>query len=319
MPGPSLTVGFGIFPYTRFRDAGELVETVVIGERLGFDLVSMPEHLLTPRWPTAPLHTKYWHDQLTLASFLAARTERLLFLTSVLVVPYHPPVQLAKALATVDVLSGGRIRLGVGAGWMKAEFRRLGIPYDERGAITDEYLAAMRELWRAEEPAYSGSHVTLEDVSFLPKPLTPGGVPIYIGGSGPRPFRRVAELGDGWLPMAAGAAEVRAGRAALEPLLAQRGRSLDELWVGCGFRAAADPEAEALVAHASARGGEGAGEPTASLGRAGRLSAQACIEGIAELAAAGVTSVQIAVGWRDATELREQLEWLAAEVLPAVR
>ena len=82
--------------------------------------------------------------------------------------PYHPPVQLAKALVTLDLMSGGRIRLGVGAGWMRAEFRRLGIPYEERGAITDEYLRAMRELWTAERPSFAGRYVSFDDVSFPP-------------------------------------------------------------------------------------------------------------------------------------------------------
>src|SRR5438552_1286066 len=119
----ALTFGFGVFPYTRFRDLDDLVATVELGEALGYDAVALPEHLLPPAWPDAPAHTKVWHDQVALASFLAARTTRLRLLTSVLVVPYHPPVQLAKALATLDLLSGGRVRLGVGAGWMRAEFR----------------------------------------------------------------------------------------------------------------------------------------------------------------------------------------------------
>jgi alkanesulfonate monooxygenase SsuD/methylene tetrahydromethanopterin reductase-like flavin-dependent oxidoreductase (luciferase family) len=134
----NLTFGLGLFPYSRFRGADDVVETVATAERLGFSVVGLPEHLLLPVWPTAPEHTKVWHDQLALAAYLAGGTSRIDFLTTVLVVAYHPPVQLAKALVTLDLMSGGRIRLGVGAGWMRAEFRRLGIPYEERGAITDE-------------------------------------------------------------------------------------------------------------------------------------------------------------------------------------
>src|SRR5260221_12588898 len=112
----------GVFPYTRFRSAGEMAEVVVEAEELGFDIVGLPEHLLTPQWPTADPVTKYWHDLPALITFLAGVTKRIRFLTSVLVVPYHPPIQMAKALATADVLSDGRVMLGVGAGWMEAEF-----------------------------------------------------------------------------------------------------------------------------------------------------------------------------------------------------
>src|SRR5689334_21371953 len=135
--------GFGISPYNRLQHVSELVEVVQAGEKLGFDAVLLPEHLLPPRWQGADPSTKFWYDLATLGAFLAAATARIRFITSVLVVPYHPPVQLAKAIATLDVLSGGRIACGVGVGWMRAEFRRLGIPFEERGAITDEYLRAM--------------------------------------------------------------------------------------------------------------------------------------------------------------------------------
>src|SRR5438067_650940 len=147
--------GFGIFPYSRFRDVRAVVDVVQAGEALGYDAVMLPEHLLPPRWPDADISTKLWYDLPVLAAFLAASTRRVRFLTSVLVLPYHHPVALAKALATLDVLSGGRVWCGVGTGWMKAEFRRLGIAFDERGAITDEYLRAMKELWTSDAPSFA--------------------------------------------------------------------------------------------------------------------------------------------------------------------
>src|SRR5258708_5299512 len=128
----------GVFPYTRFRAPGEMAEVVIEAEELGFDVVGLPEHLLPPHWPTADAATKYWCDLPALVTYRAGVTKRIRFLTSVLVVPYHPPIQMAKALATADVLSDGRLMLGVGAGWMEAEFRRLGLPFDQRAAITDE-------------------------------------------------------------------------------------------------------------------------------------------------------------------------------------
>jgi probable F420-dependent oxidoreductase len=281
------------------------VATVELGEELGYDAVALPEHLLPPAWPDAPAHTKVWHDQVALASFLAARTTRLRLLTSVLVVPYHPPVQLAKALATLDLLSGGRIRLGVGEGWMRAEFRRLGIPFEERGAITDEYLRAMRELWTAERPSFSGRYVSFDDVSFLPRP---GHIPIYVGGSGAGPFRRIAELGDGWLPLPTTPEEIAAGRLQIRHLLELRGRDPDSLWIGASLRAGGDPETERMTAHVVG----GGRDPS----RGGRVPAGECLCAIEELRAAGANHVSVAFAWRTGDELREELRWFAADVIP---
>ena len=213
-------------------------------------------------------------------------------------------MQLAKALATLDLLSGGRVRLGVGAGWMRAEFRRLGIPFEERGAITDEYLRAMRELWTAERPSFSGRYVSFDDVSFLPRP---GHIPIYVGGSGARPFRRIAELGDGWLPLPATAEEIATGRLQIRRLFGDRGRDPDSLWIGCSFRAGGDPETERMAAHVA--GGER--DPA----RGGRVPAGECLRAIEELRAAGASHVSVAFAWRTGEELRDELRWFAAEVM----
>ena len=306
-----LTFGFGVFPYSRFAQPDDLVETVVTGERLGYSILGMPEHVLLPAWPTAPEHTKVWHDQVALASYLAGATSRIEFMTSIMIVPLHPPVQLAKALATLSIMSGGRIRLGVGAGWMRAEFRRLGIPYDERGDMTDEYLRAMRELWTAERPSFRGRYVSFEDVSLLPQPPRP--IPFIIGGSGPRPFRRLAELGDGWIPMPTGPRGIAKGLARLEPLLAERGRTLDSVWVAGSLTVDRDPEMEQLVAHAEAGGGAGA---DTLQGSHGSLSADECVERIAELREAGVDHISPGFAWRDGSELRERLAWFAENVAP---
>jgi probable F420-dependent oxidoreductase len=310
-----LTFGFGLFPFSRFADADDLAQTVVVGERLGFAVVGIPEHLLLPTWPTAPEHTKVWHDQLTLAAYLAGCTSRIEFLTSILVVPYHPPVQLAKALVTLDLMSRGRIRLGVGAGWMRAEFRRLGIPYEERGAITDEYLRAMRELWTAERPSFTGRYVSIDDVSFLPRPTRPTGVPIVVGGSGPRPLRRLAELGDGWVPLSGGPREIEAGLEALAPLLAERGRTGDSIWVAASLRVDPDPEIQQMVVHAEADGGAGGGA-AAGGGGGHSLTAEECVDRLEELQAAGADHVGIVFGWRNGAELRERLAWFAESVMP---
>ena len=117
-----------------------------------------------------------------------------------MVVPHRPAVLTAKMLATLDVLSEGRLILGVGAGWMQEEFRLLGAPFEDRGRATDEYIAAFKELWTKDKPAYKGRHVAFEEVVFAPKPVQTPHPPIWVGGESKAALRRAAALGDAWYP-----------------------------------------------------------------------------------------------------------------------
>ncbi|MEO8715571.1 MAG: TIGR03619 family F420-dependent LLM class oxidoreductase, partial [Acetobacteraceae bacterium] len=132
---------------------------------------------------------------------LAAATTRIKLLPSVLVVPYRPAIVGAKMLATVDILSNGRLIAGVGVGWMREEFAPLGAPsVTNRGAVTDEYLAAFRTLWTEDAPSFQGKHVRFDDVIFVPKPVQ-SRVPIWVGGESEAAMRRTARFGDGWYPV----------------------------------------------------------------------------------------------------------------------
>ncbi|HSE46021.1 MAG TPA: TIGR03619 family F420-dependent LLM class oxidoreductase, partial [Gemmatimonadales bacterium] len=312
MPGSAsgrLQFGFSVFPYSRFRDVEELAQVVSLGDELGFDAAALPEHLLPPAWPGADLSAKLWYDLPALITFLAARTSRIAFLTSVLVVPYHHPVRLAKALATVDVLSGGRLWLGVGTGWMAAEFRRLGIPYEARGAITDEYLRAMIHLWSSERPSFHGNHVSFDDVSFFPKPVQRPHMPIMVGGTGPRPFSRVVEIGQGWYPMSGGPEEIQRGVKRLRELLTAAGRDPSSLWVGCGGVSMGEDPQTARMRHDA--GAVEAGGLCRTPGEA--------IDRIHRYRAAGATFISLGVNWANADELGSRLKLLASDVLPAFR
>ena len=135
-------------------------------------------------------------------SYLAGQTSTARLLTSVMVLPHRPPVLAAKALASIDVLSGGRLTVGCGAGWMREEFGVLGAPsYDERGAVAGEYVRAFKELWTAEKPAFEGRYVRFADLTFEPKPVQKPHPPIWFGGESPAALRRAATLGDGWYPI----------------------------------------------------------------------------------------------------------------------
>jgi probable F420-dependent oxidoreductase len=139
---------------------------------------------------------------MTAASFVAATTTKIELLTSVMVVPYRPAVLAAKMLATLDVLSGGRLIVGCGAGWMQEEFEALGLPpFADRGKVTDEYIDAFRILWTADAPAMVGEHVRFDNLVFEPKPARQPCLPIWIGGESGAAVRRAARLGDGWFPV----------------------------------------------------------------------------------------------------------------------
>ena len=140
-------------------------------------------------------------DPLIWLAFVAARTTSIKLATGMMILPQRNPVITAKALATLDVLSGGRVVLGAGIGWLKEEFDIIGVPFKERGTRTDEAIEAMRVLWRDDQPTYHGRHFNFDDARLWPKPVE-GVIPIVIGGHSEPAARRAGRLGDGFFPAA---------------------------------------------------------------------------------------------------------------------
>jgi probable F420-dependent oxidoreductase len=138
-------------------------------------------------------------DPLIWMAYVAAATTRVKLATGIMILPQHNPVVVAKQVATLDHLSGGRILLGIGVGWLKEEFEALGVPFEERGRRTDEYMQALRELWGAEKPTYNGKHVRFKDAYCRPQPVRKS-VPLIVGGHSPAAARRAGRLGDGFFP-----------------------------------------------------------------------------------------------------------------------
>ena len=181
-------------------------------EALGYDYVTVSDHVVIPndiesRYPYSssgefPAGARVERlEQLTAATWIAAKTSRLRIVTSVLVVPHRPAVLAAKILATIDRLSEGRLTLGIGAGWLREEFIALGAPpFDERGAVTDEYILACKELWTSESPRFDGKYASFGNVLFTPKPVQRP-IPIWVGGESGPALRRTARLGDAWYPI----------------------------------------------------------------------------------------------------------------------
>ncbi len=142
-------------------------------------------------------------EPLTTLSHLAHATRRVRLGISVLVVPYRNPLLQAKMLATIDVLSKGRVILGAGVGWLREEFEALGAPpFDERGSVTEEYIKLMRTAWTTDPVRFEGKHYSVRDVHVLPKPAQRGGIPVWIGGHTNAALRRAGTMGDGWHPIA---------------------------------------------------------------------------------------------------------------------
>jgi len=191
-----------------------LVKLAEKAEALRFSSLFVTDHVVIPTsnsstYPYSPTGKvgAEWNqgylEPLTLMSYLAGATSRVRLGTSVLVVPYRNPLTTAKMLATLDVMSGGRVILGAGVGWLREEFEALGSPpFAERGKATDEYIKLMRECWSREPVEFSGAYYRLPaPVSVLPKPVQKTGIPVWIGGHTDSALRRVGETGDGWHPI----------------------------------------------------------------------------------------------------------------------
>jgi probable F420-dependent oxidoreductase len=133
-------------------------------------------------------------------AFLAGCTEKVMLGMSVLVLPYRHPLYWAKVATTIDQLSRGRFVLGVGVGWMVEEFKALDIPFHERGAVSDEQLAVIQQLWGTNRSRFQGRYYRFEEIAFYPKPFQNPRIPIWVGGEGVRAQRRAASFGDAWFP-----------------------------------------------------------------------------------------------------------------------
>lgn len=287
-------------------------QILAAADRLGFDSVNVPEHVVLPRALAEHMGGR-WPDALTVMAFIAGATTRIAVNSGVIIVPLHHPVQLAKAVATLDVLSGGRVMLTVGTGMAPGEFRALGVDFRRRGRIADEYIAAMKVLWTADEPEFHGEFVDFADIVFEPKPVQWPHPPLFVGGRSVFALRRAARLGDGWAPSGAqgGKGPWLSGPDELPWFLEEARR--------CAGFAARERDFQ-IAMHAV---------PTL-IGPDHRLqdgappltSTQQVIDLIAGLDNAGVTWTNVPPldpGPQSLAGHLEYLEWAAAEVMPAFR
>jgi probable F420-dependent oxidoreductase len=231
-----MRIGLSAIGFGTLAAPGLIRTAVTNAERLSFSTVWAPEHVVlldryTSKYPyaigsggefLAPTDIAI-NDPFPTLTFAAACTSRIRLAIGICLVPEHNPLILGKTVATVDYLSGGRVILGVGIGWLAEEFQALGIPFEQRAQRTREYIEAMRHLWRDDHSSYRGEYVSFEDVRSYPKPVQPK-LPVWLGGESGPALRRVAEYGDGWFGLNLDPNEAASKIRRIEQLLRENGR-----------------------------------------------------------------------------------------------
>jgi len=233
---------FGV-PLPTFRQAASpdaIRQVAQRAEQLGFDGIWVSDHIVIPQSEADRFARGFGdttgigsliYEPLTVLAFAAACTSRIRLGTTVIILPYRNPLVMAKILSTLDVLSGGRVTAGVGVGWMEQEFAALGVPFHDRGALSDEYIEAMKALWAQDRPAFHGQHVQFDNVGFEPKPVQKPHIPVWIGGNSRSAIRRAVALGDGWHPTRAFVQDIKVGLEYLHELCGQQGRDPGSLTI----------------------------------------------------------------------------------------
>jgi len=290
-----MKIGISLLNNWGFEDVQVLVGLAERAEALGFDSVWTHDHVFNVGHVFDRIGGRPYYEPLTLLTFVAARTRRVRLGTSVLVLPYHNPVRLAKAAATLDVLSGGRLVMGVGVGLIEKEMRAMGSPYAERGAFTDEAIAVMRTLWAQDDPKFDGKYSKFDGMKFSPKPRQKP-IPIVIGGVSRPAIRRAARLGDGWQPLGMAPEALGQGIASLREEARAAGRD-----------AATIPISIAMSLAAARAGRHALGTKPAEI-----------IKNAKAYATLGVETLIISATTSEPREARSSLEMIAREVAPAL-
>ena len=293
-----MKIGYSLSNNQGMEDIQGVIDLAARCEDLGFDSVWASEHVFNVSYVYDRIGDKPYYEPLTVLTYVAAKTSTIGLGTSVLVLPYHNPIRLAKVAATLDVLSGGRVMLGVGVGVIEEELEAMGSPFAERGAITDEAIAIMKELWTKEDPSYQGKYHSFSGMKFTPKPVQKPHIPIIIGGTSKAAIRRAARSGAAWHPTA------------LSPeVLAQGMEYLKEQVVTAGR----DPsEVEVSV---SAAIGSTHNHNRYSLGE----DPEEVLERAQKYQEMGVGRLVVSPNTRDQSQLRPIMEMIAEVVIPAVR
>jgi probable F420-dependent oxidoreductase len=277
---------------------GDVVDVARVAEHAGFAHVAACDHVAVPKSDAGALGVTWWDTVATL-SYVAALTSRIRLLSHVSVLPTSHPLRVAKQWATLDMLSGGRVILGVGAGEVRGELAALGVDPARRGDLLDEAIDAVRAAFADEYSSHEGEAWAYHEMGVSPRPVQ-AEVPIWVGGSSPAAIARAAERGDGWLPHGGPEGGLSAAIARIRDLREAAGRADRPFTIG------------------ATSGPLYVGEPTWDIGRAVTGSPEQVAGFLRVLAGLGVNQIQVAFRSRDVHELFDQLRVFGAEVAPLV-
>lgn len=269
-------------------------------EQLGYEMISVPEHFVIPT-EHLELSGAHYLSAYPTMGYWAGATERIRVNSCIALLPLQHPIVTAKALATLDWLSGGRVTVTFGAGWLEEEFEALGVPFHERGAMCEEYIQAIIALWTQSEPAFEGKYVSFSNLAFEPKPAQSPHIPVWFGGDAAPVLRRIARYGSGWWPFLTKPEDI--------PLKIEYIRSqpdyngqLTDVFYGLG----------------TGRVGEGHVVQDDAHARPG-LGKQELIDGLGWLSELGVTMSGVPMPEvADLDQYFEYTQWVAEEIMPAV-
>ena len=284
------------------EDPKEVLAMGPLAEDMGYDSLWVMDHLFNTGYIRERLEDRPYYHPMSTLSYLAATTSRVMLGTSVLVLPYHNPVELAKYAATLDQISGGRVTLGVGVGAMAEEFQALGIPMRQRGFLTDECIAVMKELWTSPNPTYHSSRWNFDSLLFSPKPLQKPHIPLWIGGSSPGALRRAASNGDGWHPTGLSPEDFSLGRREISEQAAAAGRDASAITMSMRI------EVEIHGGPSSARAASRARVPGGDSGQ--------IVAALEAYQSAGVEHAVLALNSGDIPSIKSLMERIARDVIP---
>jgi probable F420-dependent oxidoreductase len=271
-----------------------------LADSLGYDMLSVPEHFIIPDAHTNLSGAHYFHAYAGMG-YYAGATERIKVNSCIAILPLQHPVVTAKALSTIDWMSGGRAMVTFGAGWLKEEFDLLGVDFHKRGRICDEYLAAIVELWTKNDPVFEGEFISFIDVAFAPKPVQKPHLPIWMGGEADAVLKRAARFASGWWPYLSKPEDIPSRIDFIKSQPEFDGRSFDVMY---GF--------------GTSRIGEGHKEIDDPKARPGKTAAE-IIDRLNWFAELGVTMSSVPIpAVRDIAEYEDYVRWVIQEIKPNV-
>lgn len=250
---PQLSTNLMTFAAEEPKDWSHVVDLARAADEAGFDRLVMSDHVVfgenldaygnpaiggsrggkQPTGPDGP-----WLDPIVTISHLTAVTTRVRFCTNILIAALRRPVVLAKMAATIDVLSGGRLDLGVGVGWQREEYEAAGLSFEGRGQLLNETIEVCQTLWRNQTASYAGESLTFSNIHQMPKPQQAGGIPIWISGTvNARSMDRLARYGSGWIPWGDDAADLETAIGRMRAAVTERDRDASEIGVVGSLRA----------------------------------------------------------------------------------